>query len=55
MESGLKMDFKTKGNVSVDRESGVCMQDGEGAAPLSSALLSSCAWFGSQQPPTTSK
>lgn len=52
MESGLKMNFRTKGNVPVDCESGVCMhaglhelrqKDGEGAAPLSSALPSPCA------------
>lgn len=52
MESRLKTNFKTNGNVTVDCESGVCtyaglhehrQQDGEGAAPLSSALLSSCA------------
>lgn len=61
MESGLKMNFKTKGSVSVDCESGVCtyagphehrQQDGEGAAPLTSALLSSCACFGPSQAPS---
>lgn len=57
MESGLKMNFKTKGGVSVDCESGVGMyelhehrqQDGEGAAPLSSALLTPCACSGASQ------
>lgn len=52
MGSGLQMNFKTNGNVTVDCKSGMCtyaglhehkQQDGEGAAPLSSTLLSSCA------------
>lgn len=58
MKSGLKMNFKTKGNVTADCRSAVCtyaglhehrQQDGEGAAPLSPALMGSCAWFGASQ------
>lgn len=55
MEPGLEMNVKTKGNVTADCRSGVCtyaglhehrQQDGEGAAPLSPALLGSSACFG---------
>lgn len=55
MESGLKMNFKTKGKVTAGQGCARLlgcmsrMRRWEGAAPLSPALLGSCACFGASR------